>query len=88
MVEVVAVWRAKASGAGMTQQAVSIQKATFGVLGFEEGFWEQTGHRQTSTSRVSGFRGPQQGSSQARFSPSLETDTLALRPKPDDHTTE
>lgn len=30
-----------------------------------KGSWEQTGHRQTSTSRVSGYRGPQQGVSEA-----------------------
>lgn len=34
-----------------------------------KGFWEQTGHQQTSTSRVSGYRGPQQGVSEACVSP-------------------
>lgn len=34
-----------------------------------KGSWEQTGCRQTSTSRVSGYSGPQQGVSEACVSP-------------------
>lgn len=55
------------------------------------GSWEQTGHRQTSTSRVSGFRGPQQGMSQACVSPiwkQIHWQRGAEGAKPDDHTTE
>lgn len=56
-----------------------------------KGFWEQTGHRQTSTSRVSGFRGPQQGVSQACVSPiwkQIHREWEAEGLRPDDHTTE
>lgn len=56
-----------------------------------EGFWEQTGHRQTSTSRFSGFRGPQQGTSQACVSPiwkQIHWQRGVEGRKPDDHTTE
>lgn len=56
-----------------------------------QGVWEQTGHRQTSTSRVSGFRGPQQGTSQACVSPiwkQIHWRRGAQGPQPDDHSTE
>lgn len=41
-------------------------------LGSGRSFWEQTGQGHTSTSRVSGYTGPQQGTSEA----CVETDTL------------
>lgn len=56
-----------------------------------KGFWEQTGHRQTSTSRVSGYRAPQQGTSKACVSPiwkQIHWQSGAEGLKPDDHTTE
>lgn len=54
-------------------------------------FWKQTGHMQTSTSRVSGFRGPQQGTSKACLVPiwkQIHWWREVKGPKPDDHTTE
>lgn len=53
-----------------------------------KGFLEQTGHRQTSTSRVSGFRGPQQGVSQACVRKQIHRQWEAEGLRPDDHTTE
>lgn len=56
-----------------------------------EGSWAQTGHRQTSTSRLSGFRRPQQDMSKACVCPiwkQIHWQRRVKGPKPDVHPTE